>query len=134
MWQKIRRSYAKRKHYSVVNKLEREGKIDERFQIVLNNLTLEELIAVKLELAAKAAGGKIYGIPIWYSITDIVRDACLKFALSATRTNMEAARFLGISQNDFYTYLKTFRIRSYFEEEDTEQGAEKKRGFREISA
>ena len=35
---------------------------------MLNNLSLEEIIGLKLELAAKAAGGYLYGIPIFSSI------------------------------------------------------------------
>lgn len=119
MWKRKFRTYAKRKHYSVVGKLEREGRLDERLQIGINNLTLEELLAVKLELAAKASGGKIYGLPVWFSITDIVRDAVLKFALSATRTKMEAARFLGISLEVFNHYVKEFGTKGYFDQEDS---------------
>jgi hypothetical protein len=117
-WNKKRKSYNRRKNYSIVNKLEAEGKLDPRSQIVLNSLTLEELIAVKLELAAKSAGGKIYGMPIWFSILDIVRDACLKFSLSATRTNMEAARFLGLDKMELAAYLKKYGVKSYFDEEN----------------
>lgn len=118
MWERKRRGYNRRKHYSVINKLEREGRLDERTEILLNGLSLEELIAVKLELAAKASGGKIFGIPVWFSITNIVRDACLKFTLSATRTNMEAARFLGINMHEYYSYLKRFKTKSYFESDE----------------
>lgn len=121
MWQKKRKLHNKRQHYSVVAKLEREGKINEQFEILVNNLTLEEMIAVKLELAGKAAGGNIYGIPVWFSLLDIVRDACLKFALSATKTQMEASRFLGISLFEFKDYLRTFKTKSYFEEENIEK-------------
>lgn len=118
MWKRKFRPYAKRKHYSVVGKLEREGRLDERLQIGINNLTLEELLAVKLELAAKASGGKIYGLPVWFSITDIVRDAVLKFAISATRTKVEAARFLGLSIETFNDYMKTFATKNFFDQED----------------
>ena len=34
----------------------------------INNLTLEEIIGLKLELAAKSAGGYLYGIPIFSAI------------------------------------------------------------------
>jgi len=120
MWQKKKRLHSKRKHYSVIAKLEREGKITEQFQILMNNLTLEDVIAVKLELAAKSSGGNIFGIPVWHSIIDICRDAMLKFAISATRTKMEAARFLGINIDTLNKYLKKYKVKSYFEEEEQE--------------
>ena len=120
-FKKIRpkRKNHKRDRFSVIGKLERELKINENFKNVLNKLTLEEVIAVKLELAAKASGGNIYGIPIWFSLKDIVKDACLKFALSAARTKSEAARFLGLNYVSFQNYLKKYDVLSYFEEENT---------------
>jgi hypothetical protein len=119
-FQKKKRTYGKKKHYSVVNKLLREEKINERFLGILNYLSLEELIALKLEMAAKSSGGDIFGIPIWNSLRDICRDAALKFALSATRTRAEAATFLGISISTFKDYVDKYDIKTYFEEDDNE--------------
>lgn len=115
-YQKKKKTYGSKKHYSVISKLEREGKISEQVQIVLNGLTLEEVIAVKLELAAKASGGFIYGIPIWNSLVNIVRDATLKFVLSSTRTKAEAARFIGINIENLNDYLKQYETESYFKD------------------
>jgi hypothetical protein len=123
---KRKRIYGKRKQYSVIGKLEKENKINDQFQIMMNRLTLEEVIAVKLELAAKAAGGNIFGIPIWYTIIDIVRDACLKFALSSTRTQLEASRFLGLNIRIFNIYLQKFGVKAYFVDEDESEGQKKK--------
>ena len=114
---RIRRKRPTRKHYSVIAKLENDMKINDQFQIIINSLTLEEVIAVKLELAGKASGGNIYGIPVWFSLVDIVRDATLKFSLSATRTKMEAARFLGISIHNLNVYMRRFGVKNYFDEE-----------------
>jgi len=119
MWKQKRSGYKrpKRRNYSLIAKLEREDKINEELQVMIGRLTLEEIIGVKLELTAKACGGSIYGLPIWFSIKDIVRDACLKYALSATRTKMEAARFLGITIHLFMYYWNHFQPRSYFDDE-----------------
>lgn len=119
-FQKKKKIYGKNKNYSVINKLLKEEKINERFLSVLNQLSLEELIAVKLEMASKASGGNVFGIPLWYSLKDICRDAVLKFALSATRTKNEASSFLGISFFNFKNYLKKYEVKSYFEEEKDE--------------
>lgn len=120
-FKKKKKPYGKNKNYSVINKLISEEKINDRFLITLNQLSLEEVIAVKLEMAAKASGGTIFGIPIWLSIRDITRDAAAKFALSASRTTGDAATFLGINIFTFKEYLKKYSIKSYFEETENEK-------------
>ena len=117
-YKRKKRIYGKNKNYSLINKFLKEEKINEKFLFTLNNLSLEEIIALKLEKAAKNSGGNIYGIPIWNSLRDITRDACLKFAISATRTKAEAASFLGISISTLKEYLEKYEIKSFFEEKD----------------
>lgn len=117
-FQKKKRKFGNNKNYSVINKLYREDKITDKFLITLNQLSLEEVIAVKLEMAAKSSGGDIFGIPLWYSLIDITRDALLKFALSAARTQAEAATFLGIKVSYFKKYLQRYKVKTYFEEKD----------------
>ena len=116
-WKKKKYTQGKNEFYSISKKLKREGKISEEFQVMMNGLLLEEVIALKLELAAKAAGGALYGLPLWYSIKDIVRDAIFKYAYSATRSKMEASRFLGLTMREFSEYNKLYKIDSYFEED-----------------
>ena len=113
-WKK-RKYYGSNEHYSLVNKLRRESKITEQFEIMLNALSLEEIIGLKLELASKTFGGKAYGLPIWQSTKELVQDAMLKYALSACRTKQEAARFLGINTSNFRKLVKKFKTESFFE-------------------
>lgn len=115
---KKKRTQGKNKYYSLSKKLRKENKVSENFEIMLNNLSLEEVIGLKLELAAKSAGGMLYGIPIWFSLQDIVKDAVLKYAYSATTTKMEASRFLGIDKRRFNELIKKYDIDSYFQEKD----------------
>jgi len=116
VYKKKKRIQGKNKYYSVSKKLLREDKTNLQFETILNNLTLEELIALKLELSMKIAGTPIYGIPLWRSIRDICKDAMLKLALSATRTKKEASKFLGLTSEEFKTELKRRKIESFFEE------------------
>ena len=58
----------------------------------------------------------MYGLPIWYSLRTIVKDAVLKYALSATRSKREGARFLGLNEQSFNLMLKKHQIDNYFEE------------------
>lgn len=117
-YKKKKRTYKKNKNYSVINKLYKEEKITEKFLVNLNSLSLEEIIALKLEISAKSSGGSIFGIPIWNSLRDICRDASLKFAISAARTKAEAATFLGISISTLKDYLKKYEVEEYFEEKN----------------
>jgi len=106
------------KNFSISKKLRSELKTNEEFEIMLANLSLEEIIALKLELAAKAVNGYMYGIPIWYTLPTIVKDAVLKFSYSAARSKKEAARFLGIDIMSFNNLLNSYNIKSFFEKED----------------
>jgi len=118
-WKKKRKIFGKNQYYSISKKLRKESKSDEKFEVTLNNLSLEEVIALKLELSAKSAGGYIYGMPIWRSLRYIVEDAVLKFALSTTRTSREAARFLGLKRREYNNISKVYKAESYFEETDS---------------
>ena len=99
---------------SLLKKLRAEKKIDDHFEVILNSLSLEEIIALKLELSSKTQGSPLYGLPIWHSLNDVVKDAVLKFAISTTKTSSEAARFLGMDQNQLVPLMKKFKIYDYF--------------------
>jgi len=117
-WKPKKRRTGKNRYYSMVRKLRREGKSTVEFEVMLNNLSLEDLIALKLELASKVAGSKLYGFKLWHSIPDLVRDAMLKYAMSATRTKNEAQRFLGIDSLNYKKMLKKYQTESFFEENE----------------
>jgi len=82
----------------------------------LSNLTLEEVIGLKMELSSKPVNNRLYGLPIWKNLTDVVRDAILKYTYSSTRTQMEAMRFLGLTANQFQKLKKRYNPVSYFED------------------
>ena len=117
VWERKFTSNRKRKptrNYSTIGKLRKEGKITEEFEVMLNNLPLEEVIALKLELANRAAGGYLYGLPIWHTFPDIIREAVFKLSAPATRSKKEAARFLGLNTNSFNKFYKKYKIDYYF--------------------
>ena len=120
---KINRRIPKRhnsevKNFSLLKKLRSELKVNEEFEIMLASLSLEEVIALKLELATKAVNGYMYGIPIWYTLPTIIKDAVLKFSYSAARSKKEAARFLGIDIISLNNLLIKYNIRSFFDKEE----------------
>ena len=122
MWKRKRRRYNNvnkvNEYYSIINKLKSQEKITDESEIMISSLTFEELIGLRLELAAKAVNHKLFGFKIWLSLPSIIKDAVLKYTYSASRTNGEAASFLGISKNEYTRYLKKFKIKEYFSKEN----------------
>ena len=115
-WKRKRNYNGKNKNYSISKKLRKDRKSNEEFEIMLASLTLEEVIALKLELSTKSISNRMYGFPIWHSLHNIVQDAVFKYAYSATRTKAEAMRFLGLQENWFHKLQKKYGIDDYFVE------------------
>ena len=105
--------------YSLAKKLREENKSTEEFEIMLNCLSLEEIIGLKLELGARSINYKMYGLPIWSAIPTIVKEATLKCAVSITRTKGEAARFLGLNRSHLKQLIRKYEIDNYFEKDNT---------------
>ena len=108
----------KKKSYSIIRKLRKEGKLPEEMEIFISNLSLEDLIALKLEISSRPVSGKLFGIPIWKSIPFIVRDAVLKTAISVCRTKVDAANFIGMDVDKMDNLLKKYNTIDFFEETD----------------
>jgi|TARA_R100000322_G_scaffold89169_3_gene55425 hypothetical protein len=113
-WKRRKNYNGKNKNYSIIKKLRRERKSSEAFEAMLDSLSLEEVVALKLELASRNVSNRLYGIPIWGNLLNIVQDAVLKYALSATRTKAEAMRLLGLKESHFYELNKKFKSEDYF--------------------
>jgi hypothetical protein len=122
---KRKRKTTKYDKYSIVNKLKTEGKITNSTLNNINNISLEDLIAIKLELATRYTCGKFYGLPLWRLTRHAVTDALLKTGLSIARTKSEAARFLGVDYMDFNRYIKKYKTESFFENGDETVSTEK---------
>ena len=111
MWKKKLREYkGKNYNYSLRNKLKREKKITDDFEVMVQRLSLEELIGLKFELEASHINNKLYNFPVYRSLRYIVKEACLHFALSSTRTFDEAAGFLGIRPGELRNEINKFKI------------------------
>lgn len=113
-WKRKKNYNGKNKNYSMSNKLKKERRSNDEFEIMLSSLTLEEVIALKLELSTKPVSNRMYGFPIWNSLHTIVQDAVFKYAFSATRTQAEAMRFLGLKEQSFHIFRKKFGLDDYF--------------------
>ena len=116
-WKKKTKPYGLYENYSIISKFSKEEKLDHDTLNCINNLSLEDLIAIKLELSTRLLGGKYYGIPLWHSAQKIASEAVLKTAISVCRSKKESAKFLGIDYTDFRKLVKKFDIESFFENE-----------------
>ena len=106
----------KNKSYSLSKKLIEQGKSSEELEVYLSNLSLEEVVSLKLEIATRdLLKGKFYGFPVWQSLKYIISDAVLKYALSATQSKREAARFLGIQEKTLIELVKKYKTEQYYE-------------------
>ena len=114
-WNRKRRG--KNKDYSVSRKLRKENKSNDEFEVMLSSLTLEEIIALKLEIASRTVNGKLYGLPLWRTLPNVTKDAMLKCAYSITSTQGEAAKFLGINVKEFKQLVNKFKTNNYFVKE-----------------
>ena len=121
MWENKRSRFKKpdQDYYSIANKLKEEGRINENFEVMLSSLTLEEIIGLRLELAAKSVNYKLYGANIWSALPNIVQEGVLKYVYSAARTKGEMASFLGINKSSLKRLLKKYDITNYFIKEET---------------
>ena len=114
-WKRKKLRKGRNTYYSLSKKLRQEKKSNDEFETMLANLTLEEVIGLKLELSGKPVNNRFYGFPLWFNLTDIVRDAIFKYTYSATRTQVEAMRFLGLRPDKFQELKKRYNPISYFE-------------------
>ena len=116
---KINRRYLKKNfsgvhNYSIVRTLRKTHDITPEFETLISMISLEDLIALKLELAARSSGGHLYGLPIWKSFPHIAKEACLKFAYSVCYSKSDVARFLGISPQEAENAAINYNIKDFF--------------------
>ena len=100
---------------SIINILKDQDKINDQMLACLNSLSLEDLIAVKYELACQGLNNRMYGFDIWRALPNITKNATLKFAISATNSKKDAARFLGLTYIEFLNIYKKHNIDECFE-------------------
>jgi hypothetical protein len=96
--------------HSHLKRLRSEGKLNTDLEICINNLTLEELIAAKLELTMRTLSSPLFGFPLWKNMESIVQDAVLTTAMSITQSRAECARFLGLTYKEFNQVMKKHNI------------------------
>ena len=105
---------SKTKHKSIINKLRDNNLVSDDLLVLVNIMSLEDIIALKLELSSKIVKNRFYGFDIWRNSKYVVQEAMLKFAISATESKKDAARFLGLDYVAFGKLVK-YVVSSIFE-------------------
>lgn len=112
----MKKRRSKYKHKSVINKLLNNNIINESTLTFIDSMTLEDLIAVKLELSARYINNKLYAFNLLSNTNRLVKEAIIKFAISATQSKMDAARFLGIDYEGLRKLVNEYGLQDYFDE------------------
>ncbi len=113
-WKKRIPRYKNLKSFSIRDKLRSEKRSSAAFEVMLGNLSLEEMLSLRLELASRLFNNKLYGIPLWHSLTNVVKDAIIKYAYSAGNNITEIARFLGLSKAQYRKLVWKYQPTNYF--------------------
>ena len=100
-------------NFSIIKRLINQDKLNDNTMTHINGLSIEDLIAVKLELSANNINNRLYGFDMWHKMGHITKEALLKFAVSTTKSKKDAARFLGLTYNEFKRVIKVYKIDSY---------------------
>ena len=108
---------SKKSNYSFISLLRQRRRINENFLNTLSTLSLEEVIALKLELSIQGINNKLYNFPLWSAMPNISRDALLRYAMSACQTKKDMARFLGIPINKLNDILRKYNTERLFKNE-----------------
>jgi len=102
---------------SVTNKKLSMKHIDTKFLSQIQRLTLEELIAIKLESMSSITNGKLY-FPIRKIMFNIVQRAVVLIAMSATGSLAGASLILGIPIAQVTKLLKGYDLHDRKETEN----------------
>ena len=102
---------------SIIKTLKEDHILNDSLLVSLNSISLEDLIAVKLELSAVHLNNRLYGFDIWRALPAISKEAALKFEVTATHSKKDAARFLGLTYSEFLNIYKKYEVDNFFNKE-----------------
>ena len=84
---------------------------------MISHLSLEEIIGLKLELALRAFTQPIFGFQIYNRLDKIVKEAVVRYAVTAARSGYDAAAFLGVTRAELSKLVSAFGADSLFHDE-----------------
>ncbi len=93
------------KSYNLADELIQSKRIDEGFIRMLDGLSLEEILGLKLETTAKLVKGKMYGLKIYHTLPVIVRESLVKYTCKKFKLKSHAASFLGVTLKKYNSLI-----------------------------
>ena len=96
------------KNYSKISELKKMNKIDDQFVFYVESLSIEDLIAIKIESITRNLNFKFFNFPLWKSFHTITSEALITAVFGIASNNSEAARILGIDLKQYKNYLSKF--------------------------
>jgi hypothetical protein len=94
-----------------IDSLTQKGLINNQLLYLISELTLEDLIAIKIELSSKHINNRLYNFKLWHKMPYITREALLRVAVTCTNSTSEAARFLGITKEKYFKVVRDYGIK-----------------------
>jgi len=93
--------------------LKNEKKLTKEFEEFIQDISLEELIAIKLHLSTKFLNNKIT-LYIFENFYSTIASIFLFYAIFNYKSKTQISSFLGISINDLERLLKNNNIQKYY--------------------
>ena len=95
---------------TISNYLRHKNKSNEAFEHMVNALTIEELLALKIELATKTSNTPLVFMPLFKNCNHIIRE-CLGLVAVIMAGNIQgAAEILGISNTRMEAIARKYSI------------------------
>lgn len=101
-------SSKKEKKSTLIHELKIKGRINEDFVNKIADLSLEEIITIKLETAARMMKGKLYGIPLWVNFPFVIRESLMEFVIRNCKTRRDMSDTLGVSYDRFVQLYRQY--------------------------
>lgn len=102
------------KKVNLSDELKLKKKITEEFEVMLNGLTLEEIIGLKIEVSARNLKGKLYGVDLLGCLRKSAKDAAFLYAINYCKNEQTAAFLLGLTTQEYkvakYNFLKNRKM------------------------
>ena len=105
---------SKVENYSLISKLRKQKRSDPDFETKISQLSLEEIISLKLELIFQSIGDKAYGLHLWKNIDHLIKESIIKFTLSYCGSFNSARRYLGLDISTWSKLLKKYIPEDFF--------------------
>ena len=105
------------KDYTVSKTLRKRGKSNEYFENLVARLTIEELVALKIELSMRDANTALMGLPIFRNLAKMAKCGALMAAIGLSNKFEHPSSILGMEPEHFKFNVRKYDIMRFFDDE-----------------